>query len=510
MTTASASATAYEQLVARMKEIEVLRTVERTLGWDQETMLPRAGAPLRAQQLETLASMVHARFTDPRVGELIGECEQDKALMADPVAAANVRELRHDYDKKTKLPPELVAEIARTSSEAMHVWKEARAQNDFAKFLPWLEKTFQLARRKAECFGVPEWGNELYDALMDDFEPRMTAKRTAEIFKPLRAFTVDLIEKVRSAPNKPDPAKVIIDLPIEEQKAFSRRVLEQMGFDFTAGRIDESTHPFCEGAGPGDTRLTNRYRADGWLDQLSSATHEGGHGMYEQGVKKKEYFGLPLGEAVSLGIHESQSRMWENQIARSHPFWEWAINVARDVFGDKLRNVDAETVFRVANIVQPHFIRVESDEVTYNLHIMLRFDLERAMVEGDLLPKDLPGVWNDRMKKDLGLTVKEDRLGCLQDIHWSMGAVGYFATYSLGNIYAAQLWEAMGAAIPDREAQISRGQFGAILKWLRENVHVYGRQYAPEDLCERATGSRLSSEPLMRHLEAKVQAVYAV
>jgi carboxypeptidase Taq len=274
--------------------------------------------------------------------------------------------------------------------------------------------------------------------------------------------------------------------------------------------MDDAVHPFCEGIGPGDTRLTNRYRPDGWLDQLSSATHEAGHGMYEQGVAKGEHFGMPLGEAVSLGIHESQSRMWENQIGRSREFWEWGIGVAREVFGDALKGVDAETVFRVANIVEPHFIRVESDEVTYNLHIMLRFDMERAMIAGDLNPKDLPGVWNERMKKDQGLIVKEDRLGCLQDIHWSMGAVGYFATYSLGNIYAAQLWEAMGKAIPDREARVSRGEFGAILSWLRENVHVHGRRYSPEDLCERATGQRLQSDALMRHLDAKVGAVYAV
>ena len=510
MTTASASATSYDQLVARMREIGLLQSTQRTLSWDQETMMPRAGAGLRARQLEQLASMVHARFTDPRVGELIGACEEDGSLLEDEIAAANVRELRRDYDKQTRLPGDLVAEIARTSSQALQAWKEARAQSDFGKFLPWLEKTFSLSRRKAECLGVPEWGGELYDALMDEYEPEMTAARTAEIFTPLRAFTVELLEKVRSAPGKPDPSGVVIDFPIERQKEFSRRVLERMGFDFGAGRMDEAVHPFCEGPGPGDTRLTNRYRPDGWLDQLSSATHEGGHGIYEQGVAKEAHFGLPMGEAVSLGIHESQSRMWENQIARSLPFWEWAIGVAREVLGEKLRGVDAGTVYRVANVVEPHFIRVESDEVTYNLHIMLRFDLERAMIAGDLLPKDLPGVWNERMRKDLGLTVKEDRLGCLQDIHWSMGAVGYFATYSLGNIYAAQLWEAMGRAIPDREAQISRGEFGGILGWLRERVHEHGRRYAPEDLCERATGSRLSSDALMRHLESKVESVYGV
>jgi carboxypeptidase Taq len=506
MTTATTSA--YADLADHLGDVETWRTIQRTIGWDQETMMPPAAAELRARQLETLSALVHTRFTDARVGELIAACEADPDVAGDPVRAANIRELRHDYDKATKLPTELVAELSKTASLGMAAWKDARAKNDFSIFLPWLEKTFELNRRKAECFGIPAWGHELYDALMDDYEPGMPATQVAETFAPLRAFTVELLDRVKNAGGAPDLSAVLVETPIEKQKAFSRRVVEAMGFDFNAGRMDDAVHPFCEGPGPGDTRITNRYRPDGWLDQLSSATHEAGHGMYEQGVRKADFFGLPVGEAVSLGVHESQSRMWENMVARSRPFWEWALPVAKEILGAPLKDLDVDTVFRCDNIVRPSFIRVEADEVTYNLHIMLRFDLERAMIAGDLACKDLPGVWNERMKSDFGLDVPDDAKGCLQDIHWSMGAVGYFHTYSLGNLYAGQLWDAMGEAMPDREQKIARGEFAPILQWLREQVHVHGRLYTPGELCEKATGRPLDSKHLMGHLERKVAAVY--
>ncbi|TVQ76347.1 MAG: carboxypeptidase M32 [Phycisphaeraceae bacterium] len=509
MTTATPAKTkAYEELTSLLRDAAVLHSMQATLAWDQETMMPPGGAPLRAEQLETLAGMVHTKKTDPRIGELIAACEDDSEVMGDARRSANVREIRRDYELATKLPGSLVGELARASSLGMEAWKDARSKSDFAIFLPWLQKTVDLNRRKAECYGVPSWGAELYDALMDEYEPKMTAARTQEIFRPLREFTVKLVERVKASKAPAGVDEVHTAIPIEKQKEFSRRVLEAFGFDFRCGRLDESAHPFCEGAGPGDVRLTNRYSEKAWLDQLSSASHEGGHGLYEQGLPKAEYFGQPLGDAISLGIHESQSRMWENQIARSRGFWEWAIGVAKDVMGAPVAGMSADQVFRAANVVEPSFIRVEADEVTYNLHIMLRFDLERAMIAGDLKPKDLPGIWNERMKKDLGLTVPDDRRGCLQDVHWSMGAIGYFATYTFGNLYSAQFWEAMARAIPDRDDQIRRGEFGAILAWLREHIHGVGRQYSAGELCERVTGKPLASEPLMRHLEAKVESVY--
>jgi carboxypeptidase Taq len=509
----SSGSRAYDQLIGLLRENETLKSVANAMSWDQETMMPPGGADLRADQLTLLSGMLHDRNTDSRLGDLLGEAESDSAIAGDLIAQANLREARRDFDLATKLPKSLVEEMARCNAQGMNAWKAARAANDFPRFLPWLEKTFQLNRRKAECLGVPE-GGELYDALMDLYEPGMTAKRTEAIFGPLREFTVPLVQKVaeaKAAGKAPSADPAVRPLPIEKQVEFATRVTGAMGFDYSCGRMDPSTHPFCQGIGPGDCRLTNRYRENGWCDALSSATHEAGHGMYEQGLPKAERFGQPMAESVSLGIHESQSRMWENQVGRSHSFWKWALPVAREIFGSKaLEGIEVEGIFKAANLVEPNFIRVESDEVTYNLHIMLRFELERAMIRGDLACKDLPGVWNERIKKDLGLTVTEDRIGCLQDIHWSMGAVGYFATYTFGNLYSAQFWEAMGTEIPARERQIESGDFSAILRWVRTNIHQHGRRYSAGELCERATGRPLSSEPLMRYLEAKVQAVYGV
>ncbi|MCA9293597.1 MAG: carboxypeptidase M32 [Phycisphaerales bacterium] len=503
----------YAELCALLRDAAVWKSVNATLSWDQETLMPPRAAPLRADQLQSLSGLVHEKFTNPRILELVNKAEADTALADDDTAKANLREIRRDYEKHVKLPKSLVEELARCASLGMHAWKEAREKSDFSIFRPWLEKTIELSRKKAECFGIPA-GGELYDALFDEYEPKMTAARTAEIFKPLREFTVNLIDRVRGATDNftkaPDTGNAHRDTPIDQQKLFSKRILEQMGFDFMAGRLDVSTHPFCESPGPGDTRLTNRYRPDGWLDSVSSAMHEGGHGLYEQGLPP-EWFGTPLGDAISLGIHESQSRMWENFVGRSRPFWGWAFGLAKDVFGENVMHaLDADKAYKAANLVAPSFIRVEADEVTYNLHIMLRFDLERAMVAGDLAPKDLPGVWNKRMKSDFGLDVPNDAKGCLQDIHWSMGAVGYFSTYTLGNLYAAQFWEAMAKDIPNRGGMMGKGEFMPILDWLREKIHRHGRHFSAEDLCKRITGAPLQSDALMRHLDAKVKAVYNV
>ncbi|MCA9306349.1 MAG: carboxypeptidase M32 [Phycisphaerales bacterium] len=498
----------YEQLTREARSGAVLGAAQRVLSWDQETMMPTNGAGIRAEQLEMLAGMVHERLTSAKVGDLIAACESDKQVMSDPLAAAGVREFRREYDKKTKLPKSLVEEITKCSSQGLHAWRDARAKSDFSRFLPHLEKTIELARKKAECFGKPV-GGELYDALMDEYEPGMTSARTAEVFKPLRAFTVELLDKVRSAPNKPSRAAAIAEFPIDKQKDFVAFVVKAIGFDFDSGRIDDSTHPFCEDVGPGDVRLTNRYRANGWADSISSGMHEAGHGMYEQGLNH-DYFGTPLGQYISLGVHESQSRMWENLVGRSLPFWEWATPHAHKMLGGGISKYSASDVYKACNLVEPSFIRVESDEVTYNLHIMLRFDFERAMIRGDLKPKDLPGEWNKRIKADLGLTVPDDKTGCLQDIHWSMGAVGYFATYTFGNIYASQFWEAMAKDIPGRDDLMRKGDFAPILKWLREKIHIHGRRYGAEELCKMITGSTLDSAALMRHLSAKVRGVYGV
>jgi carboxypeptidase Taq len=422
----------------------------------------------------------------------------------------------------------------------MEAWKEARQKSDFKLFLPWLTKTIELSRQKARCYGPPtgaaegpaasegsraskkasgkkagaagasSGGSSLYDALLDEYEPGMTAQATREIFDPLRARLVPLIERASAAGVRPSEGPTRVETPLEKQKQFVRLICEKIGFDFAAGRMDESAHPFCDGIGPGDTRMTNRYRADGWIDALGTAMHESGHALYEQGLPKAAHFGQPLAEAVSLGIHESQSRLWENLVGRSRVFWKWATPLARQVFGDTVARWSDGDMYKAANLVKPGLIRVESDEVTYNLHIMLRFDLERAMIEGELSPKDLPGVWNERMKSDLGLSVPDDRRGCLQDVHWSMGLVGYFPTYTFGNLYAAQFWEKMATDLPDRDKRMGRGDFSTILGWLRENIHVHGRQFRATELCKRVTGAALSHDALLRHLDSKVKQVYGV
>jgi carboxypeptidase Taq len=498
--------TAYAELRTRLREIATLASASATLSWDQETMMPPRAGPLRAEQLALLAGLVHERATDPGLGELIERCEGDAALQADEAARASLREIRRDWERATRLPGALVREITETGSLAMEAWKEARAASDFAAFAPWLRKTVELARGKAEHLRVDS-GAELYDALLDPFEPGMTAARLESVFAALRTGLAPLIRAAAEA-EQPDDAPARVTTPVERQQAFNRGIAAAIGFDFDAGRLDSSAHPFCEGAGPGDTRLTTRYRPDGWMDALSSTLHEAGHGLYEQGLPKGERWGEPLAESASLGMHESQSRMWENMVGRSEPFWRWALPRARAELGPALDGFGAENLFRAVNAVRPHLIRVESDEATYNLHIMLRFDLERALLRGDLAVGDLPGAWNERVRSDLGLQVPDDARGALQDVHWSMGAIGYFPTYTLGNLYAAQLWEAIRRDLPELDAQTERGEFAPLLEWLRREVHAHGRRFPAEELCRRAAGGELRPEPLLRYLEEKIRTVY--
>lgn len=499
----------YRELTQLLREAAVLSSASATLAWDQETFMPPAAAPLRAEQLSALTALVHERRTSPRLAELLERCEGDAALAADPAVAANLREVRRSVELATRLPTELVREIAETSSHALEAWKDARERADFPAFAPWLAKTVELNRRKAECYGVPA-GGDAYDALLDEFEPGMTGAEVERVFGALRAGLAPLIAAVAESERKPGARLAALRVPAAAQEALSRTVLERIGFDFRAGRLDVSTHPFCEGAGPGDTRMTTRYREDAFLDALVSSMHEAGHGMYEQGLPKAEHFGEPLAEAASFGIHESQSRMWENMVGRSRAFWEWALPEARSAFGGVLDGVEVEEVYGFLNTVEPGLTRVEADEATYNLHVMLRFDLERAMLRGDLPVRDVPGAWNERMRQDLGVVVPDDRRGALQDIHWSMGALAYFPTYTLGNVYAAQFWEAIRAAIPDLDAQVARGDFSALLAWLRENVHRHGRRFRAPELCERITGGPLSPEPLLRYLEGKLRPLYGI
>ncbi len=505
----------YDELMRLLRDAATLHSVQTLLGWDQETIMPHAGGPLRADQLAAMSGVVHKAWTAPRIGELLQTCAADAAVMADPGAAANIREAQREYDRATKLPTELVQEMAQTFSQSIEVWREARGKSDFAAFAPWLEKVVALNRRKAECYGVPKptlpgETTGLYDALLDEYEQGMTAWRVDRVFRPLRERLTPLIAAIASAKKRPDGAFLDVGAPEPAQVAFNRFVAEAVGYDFNGGRLDVSTHPFSESVGPGDIRMTTRYNEARAMDSVFTTLHESGHSLYEQGLPKAERFGQPLATYISLGIHESQSRMWENFIGRSPAFWKWALPHAARIMGPAFGRFTVEQAYGASNLVKPHFIRVESDEATYNLHIMLRFDLERALIAGDLKVKDLPGVWNERMKSDLGLTVPEARLGCLQDVHWSMGAIGYFSTYSLGNCYAAQLWETMLREMPDMEDRHSRGEFAPTLAWLKDKIHRHGRLYRAEELCKKITGQGLGHEALMRHLEGKLRPIYGI
>ena len=507
--TTTATRTAYAELCEVARETATLSSTEYLLAWDQETYMPEGAAEARASQRALIAGLVHDRKTSERMGELIAACEQDAELTADPTTAADIREFRRDYDLATKLPVELVRELAEVGSRAQNIWRKAREQSDFSVFRPILERLVGLVRQKAECYGAPE-GGELYDALLNEYEPGARAADIESIFTPLAERLSALVANLADNGTPPDTSCLDLKIDASRQHAFGLFILDAIGFDLNAGRLDTTTHPFCEGLAPGDTRLTTRYRDERFTDALYGTMHEAGHGIYEQGLPKARCFGQPLGEAISLGIHESQSRMWENSVGRSRAFWTWALPHAKEKLGPAIAPYSADDLYRAVNTAQPSFIRVEADEATYNLHIMLRFDIERAIIRGDVAVKDIPGLWNETFKRYLGLGVPDDRRGCLQDVHWSFGAIGYFPTYCLGNLYAAQLWETINEQIPDLNDQIACGEFAPLRTWLNQNIHAQGRRYRAGELCERLTGKPLSADPLLRHLEGKLKPIYGL
>ena len=507
---------AYTELCAHLRSVGHLGSISALVSWDQETYMPEAGAHMRAEQSSLLAALIHERLTETRVGDWLAACEADADLMKPgSVTAANIREMRCDYNKRTKLPASLVAELAATGSRAQHVWKDARQKSDFKMFAPWLDKMFELQRQKARCYGVPD-GGELYDALIDEYEPGVTAREIAGVFGPLRDQLSALVRAVSESKKKVNTSCLTLKIEPQAQHAFGQDVLRAMGFDLNAGRLDTTAHPFCSGFAAGDTRLTTRYRDEKFTDALFGTMHEGGHGIYEQGLpkadvgKKHGVFGQPLAEAISLGIHESQSRMWENFVGRSREFWTWAMPIAAKKMSPKFKKFSVDQMYAAVNTTTPSLIRVEADEGTYNMHVMIRFEIERALLSGDLKVKDVPGAWNERYDSFLGVKVPDDRRGCLQDVHWSFGLVGYFPTYTLGNLYAAQFWEKINKDLPSLKKDMSKGKFLELRDWLNDKIHKHGRRYRAAELCRKVTGKDLSAEPLLRHLRAKAQAVYGV
>jgi carboxypeptidase Taq len=494
---------AYAELIRRVKDYNLLASCGALLGWDERTYMPHEGSAHRAEQMALVARLTHEMATAPRLGELLAEVE-GRALDED--AAANVREIRRSYDRAVKLPPDLVEELARTTTRAQQVWQEARSANDFATFRPWLERIMALKRREADALGYKE---SPYDALLDEYEPGATTAEITQVFAALRDDLVPLVQAILGSGRKAPHDILEREYPVEAQRAFGEAAAKAIGFDFRAGRLDVTTHPFCSGIGPGDCRITTRYNPRHFNESFFGVLHESGHGVYDQGLVP-EQFGTPLGTFVSLGIHESQSRLWENQVGRGRPFWEHFFPKAKEAFPAALADVSLDRWLFAINDVRPSFIRVEADEATYNMHIILRFELEQALVSGDLKPADAPAAWNEKFKQFFDLTPPNDAQGCLQDIHWSMGGLGYFPTYTLGNLYAAQLMEAARRDLGDLDADFRKGEFGRLKGWLNEKVHRPGQRWRAGELCRRVTGRPLSHKPLIAYLRAKYAPLYGV
>lgn len=497
--------TAYDRLLEHHRETWLLSSTSALLGWDQETFMPRGAGEVRARQQALLAKLAHERNTDPRVGEWLAACEADPRTMADPDRGPNVRGLRRDHDRATKLPQTLVAELAELESRAQQEWADARARSNYRRFQPWLERMLHLQQQKADCLKRPGQGR--WDALADLYEPGMNAADLKALFAPLRTELVVLRQRLAGG-RRPDDAFCRVPIDRGAQEAFVRAVVAAMGFDFQRGRLDTSAHPFCTGTG-GDVRLTTRFHPDNVLDALGSTMHEAGHGLYEQGLDPR-WLGTPLGEAVSLGVHESQSRFWENHVGRSAAFWEWCLPVAQQHLGAACAGQTARSLFAASNVVEPSLIRVEADEATYDLHVMVRFELEQQLIDGALGAANLPEAWNALYREYLGLAVPDDKHGCLQDVHWSCGLFGYFPTYTLGNLYAAQFAAAADKALGGLPELLRRGQFATLREWQSRYVHQHGRRYSPAELCERVTGARLSAAPFLAYLKRKFAVVYGI
>lgn len=491
---------ALDRFLEKCREIHDLTEVQQTLEWDQQVMMPRKGVEQRSRQMAALATLVHAKTTEPEMGELIAALEASPHL--DEVRRADVREARRAWDRAVKIPAALVAERARVTSLAQVAWEEARAKSDFAAFRPHLEAVLGVTREVAKAIGTPN----AYDALLDDFEPGMTEAELKVVFADLRDRLVVILDKIKGAKTPPTQEVLKRRYPRPGQEAFGRRVMTDMGYDLEAGRLDVSAHPFTNGT-LGDVRITTRYDENFLSMALFGTMHEAGHALYEQGLDPERYRD-PSGCACSLGIHESQSRFWENMVGRSRPFWTRYFPLLKETFPGTLDDVDLESFYRAINVVQPSFIRVEADEVTYGLHIILRFELESALLAGTLEAADLPAAWNEKFSAFFGITPPSDREGVLQDVHWSAGLIGYFPTYALGNLYAAQFRQAMRKDIPDMDARVAAGDLRPLKEWLNRKVHRLGRLYLPGELCVRVTGKPLSADAATAYMTEKFGEIY--
>lgn len=498
---------ALTKLESLSRQCALLESIDALLGWDERTMMPVAGGAYRAQQMKYLAGLIHDKQTDPGFAEYLAAIDAS-GWVGEPGSddAATVTQWKRKLQRAQSQPRDLVEALAEATVVGQQVWVEARKSDDFGLFQKTLEKIVALKQEQAQAIGYQQ---SPYDALLDEYEPGATTREIATVLEELKQRLVPLVQQLTSQGSAPDQSHLRGRFPIDQQAAFATSAAQKIGFDFQRGRLDVTAHPFCTELGPADCRITTRYDEHFFNSAFFGVLHEAGHGIYEQGLREEKY-GLPSGAFCSLGIHESQSRLWENLVGRSRGFWAHFLPSAKSVFSEALSSVQLDDFYGSVNAVQPSLIRVEADEATYNLHIIIRFQLEQQLIDGSLEVADLPEAWSQAYQENLGVTVPNDSDGCLQDVHWSAGLFGYFPTYSLGNLYAAQLFAAAESSLGDCQRMFSDGEFEPLKNWLQQNVYDYGQNLPASELVQKATGKSLSSDDLMDYLSSKLLPIYQV
>jgi carboxypeptidase Taq len=495
-----------EQLKTLLAEVADLNYTQALLGWDQQTYMPQGGNEARGNQLATIGKISHQKFTSDEIGTLLSDLEKEyEGADPDSNDLRLLKVTRHEYDQATRVPSDFVAEFAVVTSKAFEAWVEAKGKSDFSIFQPHLEKVVELNQRYVTFFPPAD---HPYDVLLDQFERGMKTAEVQEIFDALRPQQVELLQAIAEKPQVDDS---FLHVEYDEQKMwdFSEVIATKFGYDWERGRQDRSAHPFTTNFSINDVRITTRFEEDNPTVMLFSTMHEAGHGLYELG-SDQSFERTPLAGGASLAVHESQSRMWENLVGRSMPFWEYFYPEFQKQFPEQVGDIDLDIFYKGINKVEPSLIRVNADEATYNMHVMLRLELEIGLVEGEIKVKDLPEIWNAKMEEYLGIVPPNDAKGVLQDVHWSGGMLGYFSTYALGNLISAQLWEKIIADIPDLPDQFRKGEFGALLSWLREKLHVHGKKYEPQEIVQRLTDSKIDAAAYVRYLKEKYSEIYGL
>lgn len=494
----------YQYLVERLSEISNLNGVMSILGWDQEVVMPVGATDARSQQISALAGVIHERMTDPGLGECLAALTAESPDCFNALQICNIREAQRRYNLETKIPKQLVKEMAELSSRGHTVWVSARQNNQFSDFAPILKRFIALKKEWAQCV-YPDMA--LYDANIDNFERGTTMSEITPIFEQLKMELIPLIQTIQNSQYQPDRSFLRGSFSVEKQEGLARKISNDIGFQFDCGRMDVSVHPFCGGSHPTDVRITTRYQENDFIESLYAVIHETGHGLYEQG-RMKEHRDLPVSESLTMGIHESQSLFWERMIAQSKPFCVQYFKTIQATFPDNLQSITVDSFYEAINTCQPGFIRVEADELTYPLHIIMRYEIEKGLFDASISVDDLPDVWNEMMMTYLGIKPPTDTLGVLQDSHWSSGAFGYFPSYTLGAIYACQFYDTLKNEIPDIEKKIETGNFLPIRDWLNEKIHRQGSLYTPKDLIRRITGESLNPDCYIDYLKRKYRAIY--